>query len=525
MIVLIYTTNQCGDSSFIMVATTPNKHLEVSSCPYHSSDLRTSLNLAAIITSVPLYMQVRKMLVKLVCILMASSTFYLLFIRPSSISISIFFNSQVTHQFVLRKSHSLQNAYKQSTKTESTVIIPGFKSWSKGVVTEITPSLRQNCTKLMNGDAMELERVNQLLNALNTFYINANFSNCAEISEEFYNNFYISESEKTFPVAYTLIVHTNAQQILRFLKTIYRPQNLYCIHPDTRSGPIFTETFKLISHCLPNVFVPSQVHGVDYYKPHTIFQAQMSCFKDLETHSHKWRYVINLCGRELPLKTNRHLVQSLRNMDGASVVSPYRIDDFRLKTTFSESVRFDTARRMKSTVSELTVKDFENNNDFLGRHSLKIYKSMAYNALSRPFVHYVLNDRTMQLFRQWIVKYCQTPEEFFYAMAFMMPGAPGGNSSRIPSSDKENITRVFQTHWKHDQKSHEYVPGETCLGKTVHEICILNSAELPRVYYAMKANHWFFNKYFMEEDHIVMDCVEEELIRRNRQEFAHGHLS
>jgi hypothetical protein len=374
----------------------------------------------------------------------------------------------------------------------------------------------------MNGDAMELERVNQLLNALNTFYINANFSNCAEISEEFYNNFYISESEKTFPVAYTLIVHTNAQQILRFLKTIYRPQNLYCIHPDTRSGPTFTETFLRISDCLPNVFVPSHVHGVDYNKPHTIFQAQMSCFKDLEAHPHKWHYVINLCGRELPLKTNRHLVQSLRNMDGASVVSPYRIDNFTLKTIFSRSMLSDSARRTKSHLSKLSLEDVEKGNHFLKSHNLKIYKSMAYNALSRPFVHYILNDHTMQLLRQWIVKFCQTPEEFFYAMAFMMPGAPGGNSSQTPSSDKENITRVFLTHWKHINTSREYVPGETCLGKTVHQICILNSAELPQVYYAMK---WFFNKYFMEEDHIVIDCVEEELIHTNRHEFAHDHPS
>jgi hypothetical protein len=379
----------------------------------------------------------------------------------------------------------------------------------------------------MNGDAMEHERVSQLLSELKTFYINAHFSNCAEILQEFHNNFYISENEKTFPVAFVLIVHKNAQQILRFLKIIYRPQNLYCIHPDTRSGPNFTETFKLISDCLPNVFVTSHVHGVDYNKPHTIFQAQMSCFKDLEAHPHKWHYVINLCGRELPLKTNRHLVQSLRNMNGTSVLSPQTIDTFIMKDTFSRAILFNAARRKKTSFSKLTIQDFGRNNPFLKSHNLKIYKSMAYNALSRPFVHYILNDHTMQLLRQWIVKFCQTPEEFFYAMAFMMPGAPGGNSSQTPSSDKENITHVFQTRWKHDQKSHEYVPGETCLGKTVHGICILNSAELPRVYYAMKANnnYWFFNKYFMEEDHIVIDCVEEELIHTNRHEFAHDHPS
>ena len=29
----------------------------------------------------------------------------------------------------------------------------------------------------------------------------------------------------------------------------------------------------------------------------------------------------------------------------------------------------------------------------------------------------------------------------------------------------------------------------------------------------------FHNKYFMERDHTVMDCVEEELVIRNKQEY------
>ena len=212
-------------------------------------------------------------------------------------------------------------------------------------------------------------------------------------------------------------------------------------------------------------------------------------------------------------------------MNGTSVLSPYSIDTFTLKDTFSRKVLSNTAWKMKKSYSKLTINDFGKNNEFLKRYSLKLYKSMAYNALSRSFVHYLLHDHTMQAFKQWIVKNCRTPEEFFYAMAYMVPGAPGGNSSRTPSSDKVNTTRVFLTHWKHEQKSHEYVPGETCLGKTVHFICILNSAELPRVYYAMNSNNWFFNKYFMEEDHVVMDCVEEELVHQNKQEFENDYPS
>ena len=125
-----------------------------------------------------------------------------------------------------------------------------------------------------------------------------------------------SKHEKTFPIAFALIVHTNAQQTLRFLETIYRPQSIYCIHPDPRSGEDFTNTFKLLSQCLSNVFVSSHIQRVNYTNSSTIFEAQMSCFRDLEAYPYrKWHYVINLCSRELPLKTNRYIVEGLRKMN------------------------------------------------------------------------------------------------------------------------------------------------------------------------------------------------------------------
>ena len=151
---------------------------------------------------------------------------------------------------------------------------------------------------------------------------------------------------------------------------------------------------------------------------------------------------------------------------------------------------------------------------------------MAYNALSRSFVHYILQNETMQLFKQWILENCHVPEEHFYATAYMMPGAPGGYHSQPLPRATENIPQMFKTNWKHLKYSPHYVPGEECSsGKVVHEVCILNSAELPRIKHAMKRDVWFFNKYFLEDDHVVMDCVEEELVRSNRLEFAHDQLS
>lgn len=42
----------------------------------------------------------------------------------------------------------------------------------------------------------------------------------------------------------------------------------------------------------------------------------------------------------------------------------------------------------------------------------------------------------------------------------------------------------------------------------------MNTSADPHTYGAL-----FHNKYFMERDHTVMDCIEEELISRNKLEY------
>ena len=123
---------------------------------------------------------------------------------------------------------------------------------------------------------------------------------------------------------------------------------------------------------------------------------------------------------------------------------------------------------------------------------------------------------------KWVLRNCRTPEEHFYAMAYMTPGAPGGFSSHI-SPFTIDFPEVSKTLWKHDKTSHYYTVGETCTGKSVHQVCILNTAHLPLVKSVMESNTWFFNKYFMEDDYAIMDCVEEQLVKANIEEFVGDH--
>ena len=65
-------------------------------------------------------------------------------------------------------------------------------------------------------------------------------------------------------------------------------------------------------------------------------------------------------------------------------------------------------------------------------------------------------------------------------------------------------------------------PQKYCDGISVHNVCIVSSADLHRLDYKYDPNKmhqtFFHNKFFIERDRMVMDCAEEELVRRNREE-------
>ena len=141
-----------------------------------------------------------------------------------------------------------------------------FTSWRQGVVTQMKPLIRRNCKKIAANDKEEIDRVKSSLKHWKNEESDAQFvlrmSNCSNVMEEFSSNFYISPEERKFPLAFILVVYKNARQVVRLLKAIYRPHNLYCIHPDARQGKDFATVFHQISKYLDNVFVASKLEKV-----------------------------------------------------------------------------------------------------------------------------------------------------------------------------------------------------------------------------------------------------------------------
>ena len=126
-----------------------------------------------------------------------------------------------------------------------------------------------------------------------------------------------SAEERAFPLAFSVLLYKDVEQVERLLRAIYRPQNVYCLHVDRKAAVSVHEAASAIASCLDNVFVvPDPVWVV--WGTMTVLDAERSCMSLLWAHKTTWRYFINLTGQEFPLKTNAELVKILMAYNGAN---------------------------------------------------------------------------------------------------------------------------------------------------------------------------------------------------------------
>ena len=224
---------------------------------------------------------------------------------------------------------------------------PWPKSWIKGRVTQLHPLVPANCSALMAGNDSEIGRVQRELRSWQNSVSDEQFlrrlMNCTYIKSLFSDELYISRTELDFPLAFLLTVHDYPQQVIRLLRVLYRPHNVYCVHIDAKANPSLIQAFKNVSQCLPNVLIPRKLTTVFYVRGESILEAQLSCLELIqEAHAiWKWRYVMNLCGTELPLLTNREIVEGLHRMGGKMHIYSDDIPDILKQDRFTFRYKFD----------------------------------------------------------------------------------------------------------------------------------------------------------------------------------------
>ena len=385
-----------------------------------------------------------------------------------------------------------------------TTVPDRIRSWiGNGLVTTVNPPVKANCQQLKARNRTEQERVlGKLKNWTNSetideFYTKA--KNCSYVRDLLSSdNFYISDTEKNFPLAYVILFHNSPQQIMRLLRVIYRPHNVYCLHPDGRADKNLIHVFRKLASCFDNIVIPDDLVEVTYMHI-SMVDAQLKCLRYL-TYNYqpvRWKYASILCGKELPFSSNRVMVDALSKLNGDSAINPRRLTDREFLQRFGlhyiswNGALYPVGPRWRRVP-----------------FGMKLYKSYNYISASRKFVRFLLTSPRVRALHCYMST-ALMPDEEFFATAYMLPEAP---KTRIV--DEVQYVKTF------------FVPELSylnlkCSGKVVHYVCILNIRDLPLLHEYMRGNStlFFYNKHFMEYDHVVMDCMEQRIVEQNKLEY------
>ncbi|XP_070555438.1 N-acetyllactosaminide beta-1,6-N-acetylglucosaminyl-transferase-like [Ptychodera flava] len=310
----------------------------------------------------------------------------------------------------------------------------------------------------------------------------------------------LSAEEGAYPIAYSIVVHKEAAQVERLLHAIYMPQNLYCIHIDMKASDEFKQAIVNLASCFENVFIASKLENVIYATASRL-QADLNCMEDLIRDKVKWKYLINLSGQDFPLKTNREIMQQLKAFKGLNDIPGVLADGFvKERTDFVYSVENGQVVHGRATKAPPP-------------HNITIYFGNAYNVFSREYVHWVLNDKIPKDFLQWSQD-TYSPDEHYWVSLQRIPGIPGG----YPKATWGSTARAI----KWSQYDGKLYPK--CAGQYVRQVCVFGVGDLPWLTFQ---HHLFANKFDLNLDPVVVQCLEEWLKNRllrlvNWSNFPHN---
>ncbi|KAH9504570.1 Beta-1,3-galactosyl-O-glycosyl-glycoprotein beta-1,6-N-acetylglucosaminyltransferase [Bulinus truncatus] len=345
-----------------------------------------------------------------------------------------------------------------------------------------------NCGKLLSGDLNEMVNSKKYVKSMNRtllseqFYLNLT-TNCELFqSQRGYIMCPLTSEEENFPIAFSMMVYKDVEMVERLLRTIYRPQNYYCIHVDKKCDEQFMKAVSDITSCFDNVFLAPELVNVTWGE-YSVLELELICMKHLWKYK-KWKYFINLTGQEFPLKTNWELVQILKAYNGAN----------DLLGTVNRTIR----RRWRTQPP----------------HNLTVVQGSVHIVVNRDFVDYILHNQTAKDLLDW-VKHTIIPDETFFTMLNHNPQLGiRGSYKGIPESEPDASTvKPFLARFKNWRWSKH---GYPCAGRYVRYICILTTGDLPTL---GKSKHLFANKFFLWEDPIVIGCLEEMIFNNTRDEF------
>ncbi|ELU13269.1 hypothetical protein CAPTEDRAFT_43794, partial [Capitella teleta] len=295
-----------------------------------------------------------------------------------------------------------------------------------------------------------------------------------------YHDHVVTEDERDFPLAFNIITYENAKQTEHLLRAIWRPQNYYCIHVDAKS-PGLHESLSNMASCFDNVALATVSHAVTWGHV-SVMDAEIACMRDLLKHK-KWKYFLNLTGRDFPIRTNYELVQIFKAYQGANDIEG--ITHGRPTSWTNHIYHQVEVLGYHAMIPTFIPKSSP-------PHNLTINKGTTHIAASREFVDFAVNDQRSIDLLEWL-RDARVPDEMFWSTLnhnSMVLNAPGSYNGRL------TVSRVKKWWYK----------GDKCQGSWIHGICSLGLRDLQEVRHAPQ---YFINKLHLEAHPLVFHCAEQ----------------
>ncbi|XP_018432510.1 PREDICTED: beta-1,3-galactosyl-O-glycosyl-glycoprotein beta-1,6-N-acetylglucosaminyltransferase 3-like [Nanorana parkeri] len=361
---------------------------------------------------------------------------------------------------------------------------------------------RKNCSKIIEGDWDEVRQT--LIDNLDikkrkviTNYIDylKLTKDCATFKKnKKYVLFSLSNEERHYPIAYSMVIHGDIEMFERLLRSIYTPQNIYCVHIDVKSPDTYHQAVQAIASCFDNVFVASKLESVVYASWSRV-QADLNCMEDLLKSTVEWKYLINTCGTDFPLKTNAEMVTTLKSLNGKNNLESETPPAHKKR-------RWEYHYEVKGHIIKTDVRKEP------PPSNMPIFTGNAYIVVTREFVKSVFETAIAREFLDW-AKDTYSPDEFLWATlhrASWMPGSLPKNR-KYDTSDMIALARLVK--WGSlEGDTNQGAPYSACTGKHRRDVCVYGTGDL---HWMLQQHHLFANKFDPKVDDHAIQCLEEHL--------------
>ncbi|KAL3886797.1 hypothetical protein ACJMK2_026769 [Sinanodonta woodiana] len=345
-----------------------------------------------------------------------------------------------------------------------------------------------SCRKIFDGNETELKRAEYISKKTKKSTLTeSDYIKLTEDCETFrkdrgYIMSPLTYMEENFPIAFSLLLFKDIGQAERLLRAVYRPQNIYCIHVDEKSHDDVKKAVHGIASCFDNIFLTPRSFDVQWGTM-TVLEPELLCMNELWEKSKKWKYFINLTGQEFPLKTNYEIVQILQAYDGAN--------------------------DLEGTIKRANKDRWLNAGP--PPHNITTTKGSVHVIVNRDFVDYVIHNPIAQDFLNWTRKVDFPDETFFTSLNHNPQLGIRGSYKGEPETDP--VSKPFLTRFKNWGMGMFNWP---CHGMRVRLICVFGVGDLPLLY---SRPELFANKFYWNYQPFALDCMEELMYNRTRDEF------